>query len=81
MDCSLLGFPVPHYLPDFSQTHACWVSDANNNKNNPYKIKDASAEKVKGSQVLTLEKWQSRSSEDYSTSLTGWYLYFFCTSK
>ena len=28
MDCSMSGFPVPHYLPEFAQTHVCWVSDA-----------------------------------------------------
>ena len=28
MDCSMPGFPVLHYLPDFSQTHVHWVSDA-----------------------------------------------------
>ena len=28
MDCSTLGFPVLHYLPEFAQTHAHWVNDA-----------------------------------------------------
>ena len=28
MDCSMPGFPVPHQLPDFTQTHVHWVSDA-----------------------------------------------------
>ena len=28
MDCSMTGFPVLHYLPEFSQTHVHWVSDA-----------------------------------------------------
>ena len=28
MDCSTPGFPVLHYLPEFAQTHICWVSDA-----------------------------------------------------
>ena len=28
MDCSTLGFPVLHYLPEFAQTHVHWVSDA-----------------------------------------------------
>ena len=28
MDCSMLGFPVLHYLPEFAQTHVHWVSDA-----------------------------------------------------
>ena len=28
MDCSLPGFPVLHYLPEFVQTHVHWVSDA-----------------------------------------------------
>ena len=28
MDCSMPGFPVLHYLPEFSQTHALWASDA-----------------------------------------------------
>ena len=26
--CSTPGFPVLHYLPEFAQTHVCWVSDA-----------------------------------------------------
>ena len=26
--CSTPGFPVPHYLPEFAQTHVHWVSDA-----------------------------------------------------
>ena len=28
MDCSMPGFPVLHYLPQFAQTHIHWVSDA-----------------------------------------------------
>ena len=28
MDCSMPGFPVPYYLPEFAQNHAHWVSDA-----------------------------------------------------
>ena len=28
MDCSMPGFPVLHYLPEFSQTHVHWVSNA-----------------------------------------------------
>ena len=28
MDCSTPGFPVLHYLPEFTQTHVHWVSDA-----------------------------------------------------
>ena len=28
MDCSMPGFPVPHYLLVFAQTHVHWVSDA-----------------------------------------------------
>ena len=28
MGCSSPGFPVLHYLPEFAQTHAPWVSDA-----------------------------------------------------
>ena len=28
MDCSIPGFPVHHYLPEFAQTHVHWVSDA-----------------------------------------------------
>ena len=28
MDCSMSGFPVFHHLPEFTQTHVCWVSDA-----------------------------------------------------
>ena len=28
MDCSMPGFPVPYYLPEFAQNHAPWVSDA-----------------------------------------------------
>ena len=28
MDCSMPGFPVLHYLPDFAQIHVHWVSDA-----------------------------------------------------
>ena len=27
-DCSMPGFPVLHYLPEFAQTHVHWVSDA-----------------------------------------------------
>ena len=29
MDCSIPGFPVLHYLPEFTQTHAHWVGEAN----------------------------------------------------
>ena len=28
MNCSMPGFPVLHYLPEFAQTHFHWVSDA-----------------------------------------------------
>ena len=28
VDCSTPGFPVLHHLPEFAQTHVCWVSDA-----------------------------------------------------
>ena len=28
MDCSMPGFPVLHYFPEFAQTHVHWVSDA-----------------------------------------------------
>ena len=28
MDCCTTGFPVHHQLPEFTQTHAHWVSDA-----------------------------------------------------
>ena len=28
MNCSMPGFPVLHYLPEFVQTHFHWVSDA-----------------------------------------------------
>ena len=27
MDCSMPGFPVLYYLPEFAQTHVHWVSD------------------------------------------------------
>jgi len=30
MDCSTPGFPVPHHLPEFVQTHVGWVGDASN---------------------------------------------------
>jgi len=28
MDCSMPGLPVHHQLPEFTQTHVCWVDDA-----------------------------------------------------
>ena len=28
MDCSTLGFPVHHQLPEFAQTHGHWVCDS-----------------------------------------------------
>ena len=28
MDCSTLGFPVPHHLPEFAQVRDHWISDA-----------------------------------------------------
>ena len=28
MDCSMPGFPVLHYLPEFTQIHVHWVNDA-----------------------------------------------------
>ena len=28
MDCSMPGFPVHHYIPEFTQTHVHWVGDA-----------------------------------------------------
>ena len=28
MNCSMPGLPVHHQLPEFTQTHVCWVGDA-----------------------------------------------------
>ena len=28
MDCSAPGLPVHHQLPEYTQTHVCWVGDA-----------------------------------------------------
>ena len=28
MDCGMLGFPVPHHLPEFAQVHVHWIIDA-----------------------------------------------------
>ena len=28
MDCSMPGFPVLHYLPEFAQTHVHWIDEA-----------------------------------------------------
>ena len=28
MDCSIPGFPVLHYLPEFAHTHVHWIGDA-----------------------------------------------------
>jgi len=28
MDCSMPGFPVLHYLPEFAQTHVYWICNA-----------------------------------------------------
>ena len=28
MDCSTIGFPVLHHLPEFAQTHVHWANDA-----------------------------------------------------
>ena len=28
MDCSILGFPVLHHLPELAQTHVHWIGDA-----------------------------------------------------
>ena len=28
MDCSVAGLPAHHQLPEFTQTHVCWVHDA-----------------------------------------------------
>ena len=28
VDCSMLGFPVLHYLPKFAQTHVHWIGDS-----------------------------------------------------
>ena len=28
MNCSMPGFPVLHYLPEFAQTHVHWICDA-----------------------------------------------------
>ena len=27
MDCSILGLPLPHYVPEFAQVHAHWIGD------------------------------------------------------
>ena len=30
MDCSMPGFPVLHYLPEFAQVHVHWINDTSN---------------------------------------------------
>ena len=35
MDCSLPGFPVLHFLPEFPQTHIHWVIDAIQTSHSP----------------------------------------------
>ena len=36
MDCSTLGFPVLHHLPEFAQTRVHWVSDAISSSVTPF---------------------------------------------
>ena len=38
MDCSTLGFPVFHYLPEFAQTHVHWVYDAIQTSSHPLSL-------------------------------------------
>ena len=58
MDCSTPGFPVYHQLPEFTQTHVHWVSDA---IQPPHHLSSPSPPALNLSQHQGLLKWVSSS--------------------
>ena len=58
MDCSTLGLPVHHHLPDFTQTYVHWVGDA---IQPPHHLLSASPPVFNLSQHQNLFKWISSS--------------------
>ena len=55
-DCSRLGFPVHHQLPEFTQTHVHWIGDAIQPS---YPLSSPSPPAFNLSQHLGLFKWVS----------------------
>ena len=58
MDCSMPGLPVHHQLPEFTQTHAHWVSDAIQPS---HPLSTPSPPAFNRSQYQSLFKWVSSS--------------------
>ena len=58
MDCSTPGLPVHHQLPEFTQTHAHWVSDAIQSS---HPLSSPSPSAFNLSQHQSLFKWVSSS--------------------
>ena len=58
MDCSMPGFPVLQYLPEFAQIHVHWVGDANQSA---YLLLSPSPLALNLSQHQGLFQWSSSS--------------------
>ena len=58
MDCSMPGLPVHHQLPEFTQTHVHWVSDAIHSS---HPLSSPSSSAFNLSQRQGLFKWVSSS--------------------
>ena len=58
MDCSMLGVPVCHQLPEFTQSHVHWVSDAIQPS---HPLSSPSSPTFNHSQHQGLFKWESSS--------------------
>ena len=55
-DCSMPGFSVHHHLPEFTQTHVCWVDDAIQSS---HPVSSPSSPAFNHSQHQGLFKWVS----------------------
>ena len=73
MDCSTPGFPVCHQLPECTQTHAHWVSDAIQ-PSHPLSSPSPPAFNVSQHQCFISEKVQINRTETPACSLTPAYL-------
>ena len=67
MDCSMPGFPVHHQLPEFTQTHVHWVSDAIQ-PSHPLLSPSPSAFRVFSNESVLCIRWPKYCSFSFSIS-------------
>ena len=75
VNCSMLGFPVLHYLPAFAQIRVCWVTDAIQPS---HVLSPSSPPVLKLSQHQGLVQWAGSShqvAQVHSSSIGAMYIY------